>query len=309
MFAVAAAPTGALWTVEWTPPTVRYITKPQTVSTSGAKMLPGSKTVMDTVRQVVTHNLTGKTLAQPIAVYALLTDGHRVHFVYSGQPHAHVPVWPGGSLWGAQIDLQTIHTITAVWSGGLEETHPWPPAQNQADGTIHRVTETQSIGGWWPEIKVASKATGVPGSLIAAIMVHESSGEANAYNPQGPAIGLMQILPSTAEGLCPGYHASTWTDPQNNLILGAELLAADYQKTGNTRWHVAIAAYYGGLGTMEQDGYIPGMPWSQAAHWLNVVPAAWAGNRQTMTSYANQMVGEGRRIAQRFTTPSHPKSS
>jgi hypothetical protein len=49
---------------------------------------------------------------------------------------------------------------------------------------------------------------------------------------------------------------------------------------------------------MESDGYTPGMPWSEASGILNVVPDAYAGNTQTMTSYADQMVGESQIIAQ-----------
>jgi hypothetical protein len=335
VIAVAAAPTGAPWDLEWKAPTVRVVTQTKHVPTTHTetvqvtvpgqtkiithnvsiddktitthtvvhtpahtvtetKTVHGTKTVTDTVREIVTHNLSGRALTMPIAVYATLASGRQVPLVASNAPQASVPVWPGGVVWGAQIRLQTLRRITAVWPNGLTEVEPWPPEINEATGTIHLVNETQSIRGWWPDIEQASQATGTPASLIAAIMVHESSGQADAFNPSGPAYGLMQILPSTAAGL-PGYNPATWTLPQENLTLGAELLAENEHDTGG--WHAAIAAYYGGLGTMENDGYTPGMPWSEASVLLNVVPAAYAGNTQTMTSYADQMIAESALIA------------
>jgi len=330
----AAAPTGPAWSLEWKPPTVKYVTKTKVVPTTQTvqvkvqvqgqtkivvhnvsvngktittktlvhtkahtvtqtQTVHSTKTVHYVVREVITHDLTGRALEPPLSIAVTLNNGHTKNLSFSAMPHSPVPVWPGGQVWGGQFDLHDIRSVTAYWPG-LHEVIPWPPVSKQAVGIVHLVNETQSIGGWWPDIQVASQQTGVPASLIAAIMVHESGGNAAAYNAQGPAYGLMQILPSTAQGL-PGYHASTWTSPQENLILGAELLKANEQDTGG--WHAAIAAYYGGLSTMESDGYTPGMPWSEASGLLNVVPDAYAGNTQTMTSYADQMMGESAIIA------------
>ena len=303
----AGAPTGAPWTLEWKPPTIKYVQKTKHVSTTKrvkvkvkvhgkwttkTKTVHGTKTVHYTVRQVIDHNLTGRAVEVPVGVFATLSNGTSHALTYSGV-HPNIPVWPGGIVWGAQLDLHKITQITAVWPG-FRETMRWPPVAGQAIGVIHLVNATQSIGHWWPDIQTASHDTGVPASLIAAIMVHESQGDPNAFNPLGPAFGLMQILSSTAVGL-PGYNPATWTQPQENLILGAELLKANEVSTGG--WHAAIAAYYGGLGTMEGDGYIPGMPWSTASGILNVVPAPQAGNTQTMTSYADQMIAESQLIA------------
>ncbi len=334
VIAVAAAPTGPAWSLEWKPPTVKYVTKTKTVPSTQTvqvkvrvqgktqiiahnvnvngktitthtlvhtpahtvirtKVIHGTKTVHYVVKEIITHNLTGHALEPPLSVAVTLNNGQTKNLSFSAMPQSSVPVWPGGQVWGGQFDLHDIRSVTAYWPG-MREVIPWPPVSNQAVGVVHLVNETQSIGGWWPDIQVAAQQTGVPASLIAAIMVHESGGDAGATNLAGPAYGLMQILPSTAQGL-PGYNASTWTLPQENLILGAELLAENEHQTGG--WHAAIAAYYGGLGTMESDGYTPGMPWSQASGILNVVPAAYAGNTQTMTSYADQMMGESAIIA------------
>ncbi|WP_423219096.1 lytic transglycosylase domain-containing protein [Sulfobacillus thermosulfidooxidans] len=147
---------------------------------------------------------------------------------------------------------------------------------------------------WWPDILIAAEQTGVPPILIAAIMLHESGGVPNAGSPTG-AYGLMQIIPSTAQGL-PGWYPGARANPGENLILGAELLAENKQETGN--WLLATAAYYGGAGFVTPRVSYDA-PWSVAAPALAVVPcpggpgfaacdAANAG--LTMTGYVDQVV-------------------
>jgi len=314
----AGAPTGPPWTLEWKAPTVKYVQKTTHITVwewkwewvtywtdhgkdrhtkKERKHVKVKKTVTSTVQEVFDHNLTGHSLEEPVAVFATLQNGTTKNLAYSGSD-GNIPVWPGGSVWGGQLALDHITKVTAVWPT-MQETQDWPPVQGQAVGHIHLTHLTQSVKGWWPDIQVASQQTGVSAGLIAAIMSHESGGVANAYNPNGPAYGLMQILPSTAVGL-PGYNPATWTQPQENLILGAELLAANYQDTGNNSWRATIAAYYGGLGTMELLGYRPGMPWSQASIILNTVPAPQAGNNETMTGYANAMAALAQSITAKY---------
>lgn len=134
---------------------------------------------------------------------------------------------------------------------------PTAPLSNAAIPT----TDQQALSEWWPDILAASNDTGVPADLIGAEMLQESGGNPDAYNPAGPTYGLMQIEPSTAEAL-PSYpaYASDWeTNGAENLVLGAELLQANYAATGSSNWDLAIAAYYGGM-----FWYTPGMTWSEA---------------------------------------------
>ncbi len=308
----AGAPVGAPWTLEWKAPTIKYVTKTEhqkvkvTVKKKVKVPIPHSKpkryrtvvkkitkvetkTVTVTVKEIITHNLTGKALEEPVAVYATLTNGITRPLTYSGT-RANVPAWPGETLWGGRFKLAHVARITAVWPGipPMTETLPWPPVSGQAVGRIATIPITNAVKHWWIDIQAASQETGVPAGLIAAIMLHESGGQAAAYNPLGPAYGLMQILNTTAPGL-PGYAPGWQVNGRLNLLLGAQVLEQDYQAAGSTSWRVAIAAYYGGLGTLESLGYRPGMPWSQAAPLLNVVPGAGAGNTETMTAYADSM--------------------
>ena len=312
----AGAPTGAPWTLEWKAPTVKYVTKIEpkrvkvTVKKKAKVLIPHSKpkryhivtkkmqktetkTVTVTVREVVTHNLTGRQLEEPSAVYATLTNGQTQPLTFSAS-NANVPVWPGGSLWGGQFKLSQIAKITAVWPG-VSETMPWPPVSGQAVGQVSSVPITNAVQHWWSDIQAASQKTGVPADWIAAEMMTESAGDPTAaVNGLSAAYGLMQLEPATAQGL-PGYYPGARQNPAMNLLLGAELLAENYATTHS--WRLTSAANYGGVGGMESDGYRPGMTWQQAAPLLNVVPDAWAGNSWTMTAYANRIEATSQQIA------------
>ena len=104
----------------------------------------------------------------------------------------------------------------------------------------------------------------------------------------------MQLMASTAQGLS-GYTPGARHNPQKNLIMGAELLAANHSQWQN--WRVASAAYYGGSGRIGRSGVTPGMPWSQANGKLNWIPAASAGNVLTMTAYANNIEATSKVVA------------
>lgn len=100
-----------------------------------------------------------------------------------------------------------------------------------------------SVTRWSSLIQMASKATGVPASLIGAVMATESSGHQNDISSTG-AIGLMQLLPDTARDL----GVNPWI-PAQNILGGAEYLAQKTQQFGN--WILGLYAYNEGPGTVE----------------------------------------------------------
>ena len=310
IFVVAGAPTGTPWTLQWRPPTVKTLTKTRQVPTTKTikvkvkvhgktvtktRTVHGTKTVHYTVQQIITHNLTGRALAQPVSVDAKMANGTLQYFALSSTAGSNVPVWPGGVVWGTQLDLQQVSRIYAVWPGGLTESIPWPPESGVATGAVAHIPPTQAVARWWSDILVASRQTGVPADWIAAEMLNESGGSAHA-GAQGlaGAYGLMQLEPATAKGL-PGYTPGARQNAQENLILGAELLSAGYHTTQS--WRAASAEYYGGLYTMERAGYQPGMPWSQSASVLQVIPFPKAGNILTMTAYADNIEATSHAVA------------
>ncbi|MDA8205189.1 MAG: transglycosylase SLT domain-containing protein [Thermaerobacter sp.] len=297
VFAVGSAPTGLHGSHTWSPPTITRIQKSRTAK---------PKTI------IIRHLLSYTEVSGPLQVWGTLKSGTNVSFVESATtgPGSKVPVWGGGQLWGAKVPLtgqSALKTITARWSNGAIMTMPWPETGGQQGVVVwHLLSNPQAIQKWWPDIQAAGRQTGAPAPLIGSIMIHESGGDATIVNPAGPAYGLMQILSTTAPGLA-GYAPGWQTNGALNLLMGAQLLEQDYQQTGSVSWREAVCAYYGGLGSMEQLGYKPGMPWSQAAPLLNVIPGAGAGNVQTMTAYADQMHAEMATVASEATAKTSAK--
>lgn len=109
---------------------------------------------------------------------------------------------------------------------------------------------------WHLPIAHASAITGVPVSIIDSVMRHESNGDPSSLSPVG-AIGLMQLMPGTAQGLGVNPH-----DPNQNIMGGARYLRQMYNQFGN--WDNAIAAYNAGPGAVQKYGGIPPFHETQA---------------------------------------------
>src|SRR5271154_1756376 len=77
---------------------------------------------------------------------------------------------------------------------------------------------------WGPYVSEASTRYGVPGRWIRAVMRQESGGQEQAVSPVG-AMGLMQVMPETYEGLRERYGLGDDPyDPHNNILAGASSL-------------------------------------------------------------------------------------
>lgn len=84
----------------------------------------------------------------------------------------------------------------------------------------------------------ASREEGVPLSLLVAVATVESRFEASAQSSKG-AIGLTQVLPSTARGL-----QLSVSNPRANVLAGATYLRQMLDRFGSTQ--TALAAYNAG---------------------------------------------------------------
>ena len=119
-------------------------------------------------------------------------------------------------------------------------------------------------------------------------MLVESGGYPDTGTLQG-AYGLLQLEPGTE-----GATTADRENPAVNLRLGAEYLAALHQDTGS--WRMASAAYYGGLGTVEQTGVALPTTWAAAVGRLTVVPDPGAGNTLTLAQYAATVAATARQV-------------
>lgn len=106
-------------------------------------------------------------------------------------------------------------------------------------------------------LREASREHGVDYELLQALIATESGFDADAVSPKG-AVGLMQIMPATAEryGVRADRQAPVarkLTDPRINVRTGARYLR-DLIRMFPGRLELALAAYNAGEGAVQRAG-------------------------------------------------------
>jgi soluble lytic murein transglycosylase len=99
-----------------------------------------------------------------------------------------------------------------------------------------------------------ARERGLDPSLLAAVVYVESRFDPNARSEAG-AIGLMQLLPETAEGIALRTGGSRFVvadlrDPEINIRYGSWYLEHLADKYGSTE--LALAAYHAGQGNVDR---------------------------------------------------------
>ncbi len=151
--------------------------------------------------------------------------------------------------------------IAGTWIAAYTERYAAISQAVAAGSDMGRAPMSARAAYWQPVIRWISAQAGVDYRLINALIQQESGFNPGARSPAG-AIGLMQLMPSTAKALGVNPH-----EPAENLWGGtwffANLLRA-YQ--GNAA--LALAAYNAGPGAVAKYGGIP--PYRET---MNYVPA------------------------------------
>jgi soluble lytic murein transglycosylase len=134
-------------------------------------------------------------------------------------------------------------------------------------------------------------------ALLAAVIYTESRFRPHVRSPQG-AIGLMQLLPSTAEGIATrtggtAFVASDLDDPEINVRYGAWYLRhlRQHYKGLPDSMTLALAAYNAGMGNVDEwvASTRPGQPlqippaFSETRHYLDGVEHARGVYRRLYT--------------------------
>lgn len=97
----------------------------------------------------------------------------------------------------------------------------------------------------------ASRAYGVPSSLLRAIAFHESGFQEQAVSSAG-AMGLMQLMPDTAKAM----GVANAFDPEQNVMGGAKLLG-QYLNQYSGDLKLTLAAYGAGSGAVAKYNGVP----------------------------------------------------
>lgn len=129
-----------------------------------------------------------------------------------------------------------------------------------------------------PWIREAAQKHRVDVELLNALIAVESGFNAKAVSPKG-AVGLMQLMPTTAERYMrpadggPGI-AERLAEPRTNILVGARLLADLLQRHG--RIDLALAAWSAGDGAVRKSGgHLPPIDETRA-HVQQVLELYWA---------------------------------
>ena len=127
-----------------------------------------------------------------------------------------------------------------------------------------------------PLIATVATAYGQDAALLRAIVQVESRFDPNAVSARG-AIGLMQVMPSTATQFGVADPQKTLFEPESNLRTGAQVLRSLLlQFAGDTE--LALAAYNAGPGSVMRSGYaVPDYPETQ--NYVRSVIAIWRSLR------------------------------
>lgn len=150
---------------------------------------------------------------------------------------------------------------------------------------------------WSQEFRRATDDKGITPSYAMAITRQESAWNPKARSPVG-AIGLMQVMPSTAQHTVqmfkiPGYVGpSQLLEPQTNIIIGTRYLEYVYQQFGRNRI-LSTSAYNAGpsrvdtwlgnsAGRIDPVAFIESIPFSETRAYVKNVLAYDAFYRYLM---------------------------
>jgi soluble lytic murein transglycosylase-like protein len=111
---------------------------------------------------------------------------------------------------------------------------------------------TDGTGKYQNDIKMEAVRHGIPIDIAVRLVAVESSFRPCVESKAG-AIGLAQVLPTTASIYHPNITKGELCDPQTNLHIAFSYLEDLVEQYGD--WRLALSAYNMGPGNMEKRGY------------------------------------------------------
>ena len=184
----------------------------------------------------------------------------------------------------------SLNESTKALSSGSTDSNG-SSASTQTTSSASTVSSPQDYEAYFNE---ASATYGVSTSILKSIAKAESNFNPSAVSKAG-AIGIMQLMPSTAASL----GVSNSYDARENIMGGAKYISqllSRYQ--GNIS--LALAAYNAGTGNVDKYGGIP--PFTETQNYVQKVLSYMNGSFETTASSASNsgifgLTGEARDTA------------
>lgn len=157
----------------------------------------------------------------------------------------------------ALLGLGAIGAVAVGVASCADDAHQGAPAASEPAAPADEITIAwlpATLAPHRPLFVRAGAAHGVDPGLLAIVTLVESAGDPAAQSPMG-AVGLMQMLPATAEAVArrrglAAPSAAALRDPSTNVDLGAAYLAeqllAHRAEPAETAVQLAVASYNAG---------------------------------------------------------------
>jgi soluble lytic murein transglycosylase-like protein len=167
--------------------------------------------------------------------------------------------FPGATLSSGEDFIATQVCIASSAEPGDAPLEGELPASSHPAPAPFTVPTEADMRRYSAIINVASRANGVEGDLVHAIIWAESSYNPNAVSPAGAA-GLMQLMPETARS----YGVRNIFDPAENIEAGVKIMRQLLAKFDGDP-ELALAAYNAGAYAVIRAGNrIPPHPETEA---------------------------------------------
>jgi peptidoglycan DL-endopeptidase CwlO len=160
---------------------------------------------------------------------------------------------------GTTVQVQTVPTDQVVAIRRMvpdASANDTPVPANSTSGGPTQMGNVAVPAAYTGTIEQAAASNGIPPSLLAALIYHESRFEPGAVSSAG-AEGIAQFMPATAAGM--GVDP---TDPTQSIEGAAQLLGSYTRQFGS--YSDALAAYDAGSSAVERYGGIPPYAETQA---------------------------------------------
>jgi soluble lytic murein transglycosylase-like protein len=191
--------------------------------------------------------------------YALLANGARMHVERHEIEGISVRLYNGTGY----IEMPAT-TVT-----GFEIEEPAPPEPPPTLPPAPAAAEAPTLSRAITPFELADAAAdkyGLPRLLVRSVMAAESGFQADVVSPKG-AIGLMQLMPQTAQDL--GVNPR---DPAQNVDAGVRYLRDLLNKYDGGLWR-ALAAYNAGPAAVDKYHWVP--PYRETIEYINRIDRAW----------------------------------